>query len=182
MVEQFGRWEVIEEAAPLIRGNGAPLRRVVARCSCGTERLVLLSNLRSGKSKSCGCFRVKRTTEVKARHGHARKGAVTPIFVCWQAMIARCTRKKHPSYANYGGRGINVCDRWLTFENFLQDMGERPSVRHSLDRIDVNGDYEPANCRWATRRVQRLNQRPRLRIEQFTDEQLIAEANKRGLL
>lgn len=179
MDEPFGRWTVIGPASPaMFAGKATP--RVMCRCQCGTERPVLLSNLKSRKSKSCGCYRSKRTAETKVRHGHARKGRTTPEFICWQAMIGRCTRPNHVSYRNYGGRGITVCERWLTFEEFLSDMGYRPSSLHSLDRIDVDGDYEPANCRWATRKVQRANQRRRLRIDQFSEDELIAELEKRG--
>lgn len=179
MDEPFGRWTVIGPATPVMfAGKVTP--RVMCRCQCGTERPVLLSNLKSRKSKSCGCYRSNRAAETKVRHGHARKGHVTPEFACWQAMIGRCTRQNHISYRNYGGRGIKVCDRWLAFEAFLSDMGYRPSPLHSLDRINNDGNYEPDNCRWATKQEQRKNQRPRLRIDQFTDAELIAELTRRG--
>lgn len=179
MAETFGRWTVVGSASSVMfAGKATP--RAMCRCQCGTERPVLLANLTSGKSKSCGCYRSKRTAETKVRHGHARKGHTTPEFFCWQAMIGRCTRPNHVSYPNYGGRGIKVCGRWLAFVAFLSDMGYRPSPLHSLDRIDVNGDYEPSNCRWATRKVQRSNQRRRLRIDQFSDDELITELEKRG--
>jgi hypothetical protein len=95
-------------------------------------------------------------------------------------MIARCKRRTHASYANYGGRGICVCERWLRYENFLADMGRRPSSQHSLDRIDVDGNYMPSNCRWATKKEQRANQRARKRVDQFTNTELISELLNRG--
>lgn len=144
MAETFGHWTVLGPAEPMRRASGT-IKRLLCRCSCGAERAVSVPNLKSGKSRSCGCNRPERTAEAKVRHGHAREGRVTVEFSCWQAMLARCRRPGHSSYPNYGGRGIRVCERWQTFEQFLADMGSRPSPRHSLDRIDVDGHYEPGN-------------------------------------
>jgi hypothetical protein len=180
MAKRFGLWTIVGSATSLPRVGGT-IPHAICRCRCGTERVVSLPNLRSGKSKSCGCFRSKRTTETKIVHGHARKGAVTVEFATWQAMIARCNRPTHVSYQNYGGRGINVCRRWRkSFVNFLADMGRRPSAKHSLDRKNNDKNYTPSNCRWATPKQQRLNQRRRARLDQFTDLELSREAVRRG--
>lgn len=94
------------------------------------------------------------------RHGEARHGQDTPEYIAWLGMKARCLNPRADQFANYGGRGISVCDRWLgSFENFLADMGRRPSVKHSVDRINVNGPYEKHNCRWATLTEQCRNRR-----------------------
>lgn len=110
------------------------------------------------------------------RHGHYVNGRRSPTYHSWQSMIARCTRPTHVRYEDYGGRGIRVCPSWRTFDTFLADMGTRPAG-HTLDRIDVNGDYEPDNCRWATPKTQRWNQRDHQGYEQTSPTTLHAVPN-----
>lgn len=120
----------------------------VCRCECGNETSVRSANLRR-KTRSCGCVR------------NVHNGASThPIFDVWRGMIARCYREDSISYHNYGGRGIRVCAEWRkSFATFLKDMGDRPSPRHTLDRIDGTGNYESENCRWVTWKTQARNRR-----------------------
>lgn len=123
--------------------------------------LKVTADLLNGKARSCGC----RTT--KHLHGGNGSKRIKPsaTYTAWRSMRVRCTEPKVKSFRHYGGRGIKVCERWQKFENFLADMGERPSPKHSLDRIDVNGHYEPGNVRWATPTEQQGNRRTAHRLE-----------------
>jgi hypothetical protein len=126
----------------------------IVRCDCGTIKEVESGHLTSGETVSCGCFIREKTRNRSLTHGFTG----TKVYKAWSAMRERCVNTKHPEYANYGGRGIAVCERWQSFDNFLADVGE-PRKWESIDRIDVNGDYEPANCRWATSVEQNRNTR-----------------------
>ena len=122
------------------------------RCECGSSKIVLSGNLRKGATKSCGCL----NKEVHVTHGMNR----TPIYFIYHSMKSRCYNKNDKNYHNYGGRGIAVCDRWLeSIENFVYDMGDKPTPSHSIDRIDNDGNYTPYNCKWSTPREQVLNRR-----------------------
>lgn len=143
-----------------IRGKSAWL----CNCDCGLQKSVIGQNLVKGKTRSCGCLQKSeqsaRITKSNTVHGHnkAGRGNQSPTWTSWSSMKKRCNMKSHISYPNYGGRGISVCERWDVFENFLADMGERPSGK-TLDRKDVNGNYTPENCRWATLSEQQKNKR-----------------------
>jgi hypothetical protein len=149
----FGLWTVTGTTSTYIK----KLPCFPCKCACGTERLVNYYNLITGKSKNCGCVRdAAGSTHPTFKHG--AKG--TPEYNAWKKMIGRCTNPNEPSWANYGGRGIRVHDQWRSdFLGFLDHIGPRPSSDHSIDRIDNNGNYEPGNVRWATRKVQSMNKR-----------------------
>jgi hypothetical protein len=151
---RFGRLTAVEYAG--YRAGGGVWACV---CDCGAKLECYSANLRRGKSQSCGCFRTEVSTARMLRHGHARRGLVTSEHRIWRGMIERCTNPNSKSHKYYGGRGIRICERWGSFEHFIADMGLRPSPAHSIDRIDVNGNYEPANCRWATAFQQARNKR-----------------------
>lgn len=130
------------------------------KCDCGNEKVVVADSLISGRTKSCGCLQKELAADRLLKHGRNRTGKRTREYEVWLHMISRCENENDKSFINYGGRGIKVCDSWRhSFENFLFDMGKRPSTKHSIDRIDVNGNYEPSNCRWVTKDVQARNTR-----------------------
>lgn len=145
----FGRLTVIELVDP---GKRKPTHWV-CRCECGVIKNIEGHSLRRGKTVSCGCFAIS----VRTKHGLHE----SPEHAAWSNMIQRCHNKNAPEFKRYGSRGIQVCDRWRhSFEAFLEDMGYRPSSEHSLDRFpNQNGNYEPLNCRWATRTEQNENKR-----------------------
>ena len=144
--QRFGSWVALKRVP-----NVGPTLWM-CQCDCGTKRTVQAGHLRSGASTNCGCLCVGHLV-----HGGAVGGAkkFSLAYRSWRSMRARVLDKNHKDYAGYGGGGIRICERWNDFENFVKDMGERPSLKHSIDRWpDPKGNYEPGNCRWATREQQ----------------------------
>ena len=155
----FGRLTVVSFDSLV---NGIP--KWLVQCRCGNQKSVHAGSLKSGATRSCGCL----DAEVKTKHGLYG----TPEYHTWEAIKARCHNPRDKGFHRYGGAGILVCDEWLhSFEAFFRDMGKRPSLSHSIDRIDNSLGYSKSNCRWATKREQ-ANNRKTNRILELDGERM----------
>lgn len=161
--DRYGRLVVIGYA-----GSHASRNRTYwyCKCDCGTFVKVGRSHIRSGKTKSCGCLFDESVSVGKQTHGHALERNQSKTYHTWSSMKRRCYNKKASNYDRYGGRGIQVCDRWLnSFENFLEDMGEKPDGM-TIERLKSNGNYAPENCKWADN-IEQANNKSNNRILDF---------------
>ena len=151
--QRFGRLTVIERAE-----NMGSATRWKCLCDCGKESIAHAGSIVDGGTKSCGCLRLERWLESALDHGMSN----SLEYSSWHSMKRRCLDPSHTAFKFYGGRGIKICPQWIGengFANFLNDMGKRPDSSYSLDRINSQGDYEPSNCRWASRTTQARNTR-----------------------
>lgn len=171
--QRFGKLIAVEPQG----SNGGKKILWLCKCDCGSMAIIAGTSLKSGTTKSCGCLVLEQARKMglsNKTHGYSSQGKISKIYHIWNSMIRRCTNPKHKYYSDYGGRGIKVCDRWLKFENFLEDMGEAPPGL-TLDRIKNKKGYYKENCRWATWRQQQRNRRDNRPITHNGKTQLLIE-------
>lgn len=161
--QRLGFLEVISEhrRSRVCLASRQKTQRVwLCKCDCGSMCEVIPGEASRGLTVSCGCYGRNRLGNANRTHQQGK----TPTWNSWRAMKSRCSSPTNSKFHHYSGRGITVCSRWHHFEAFLEDMGERPSKLHTLDRRDPDGNYEPGNCRWATWKEQRHNRRPEQKL------------------
>lgn len=156
--QTFGRLTVINAETTFDSKNNK-IRKWNCICKCGKNKLVLTSSLINNKTKSCGCLRKETSKNKATKHNHR----YTTEYRSWQLMKSRCLNPNNKNYKTYGNNNIKICDKWLDkkegFKNFIQDLGYKPTPKHTLDRINPYGNYEPSNCRWADKTIQAINTR-----------------------
>jgi hypothetical protein len=174
--ESFGRLTVVSRTANRAGGKHVAWH---CRCDCGREIVATSVHLRAGHTRSCGCLLSDVSRSRLTTHGHSRGGRPSREWASWSSAKNRCFNPRDAAYADYGGRGITMCDRWRrSFAAFIDNMGVRPDGM-SLDRIDVDGDYEPGNCRWATD-VEQANNRRRSLIVTYDGKRMPLKQLCRG--
>jgi hypothetical protein len=164
----FGRLTVVGSADPFVNTDGSKVPKYLCLCACGGSRITRQDLLRRGDANSCGCLQIK--------HGNSAGGHVTGTYGSWASMKARCLNPADNAYRFYGAKGIAVCERWMTFEPFLEDMGEKPDG-WAIDRIDPKGNYEPENCRWLS-----ISENSRRAVTRSITEDQAADVKARFLL
>jgi hypothetical protein len=167
---RYGRWTVIKESGRKFGGS-----TWLCRCECGTEKVMRSNALRTGSSTSCGCYNLEVRRRVCIERNTTHGLSKSKVYATWINIRERCENPNNAGYAKYGAKGIRICERWQSFENFLSDVGQPPSAQHSIDRIDYRGNYEPSNCRWATMLEQQNNRSSNHLITAFGKTQTLQQ-------
>ena len=167
--EKYGRLTVVARATNKVETSGAVRAQWECTCECGNTTVTSGQSLSRGSTQSCGCLIVE-ARKAASTHNMSR----TPIYRIWNTMRQRCQNDKNPHWSSYGGRGITVCDRWQTFENFYSDVGD-PKKGMTLERCDNNKGYEPGNVYWASRLTQANNRRTNVYLSLSGETKTIAE-------
>lgn len=167
---RFGLWTTL-------RGGRRSIDKILCRCQCGVERMVVASSLTLGHSTYCGRYRNHPERKTNAtKHGENARGRKKKEYSTWLGIKKRCFNPKEPGYKDYGGRGIRMCPQWVaSFEGFLADVGRAPSQDHTIERVDTNGHYEPGNVVWATAVEQARNKRVTVRLTFNGETRLLVE-------
>jgi hypothetical protein len=172
---RFGRLIVID-----LSPNLDPVAIWRCRCDCGKEKLVKHLNLKSGRTKSCGCLKRDTTISRRTTHGQSKNRKSSQEYNSWNAMKRRCLNPNSQKYQSYGGRGIAICVSWSqSFNAFFRDMGRKPSSKHTLGRLDNDGNYEPGNCAWQTPHEQARNMRQNVFVESNGENLILTDACKK---
>lgn len=173
---KFNKLTLLKEVSPHVTVSGNIHRKATFKCDCGNVKDIQISSVINSITVSCGCHSKKMASN-RAKKRNLKHGKYnSPEYNAWISMKKRCLNKNHKAYNYYGGRGIKVCDKWIdSFENFIQDIGLRPSKKHSLDRINNQLGYFKENCRWSTKKEQARNQRSNRLISAFGEEKCFSE-------
>lgn len=178
--DRIGNCIYLEERNPVtfgtkeIRNSFTIMRRALFRCFCGKEFETYIQNVVSGNTKSCGCVGIEKI-RIRGLKNKTHGLCEHPLYKLWVGMLGRCNNSKDWAYYNYGGRGIKVCDRWTSISNFIDDMYPTYIKGLDIDRKDNNGNYEPDNCRWVTRKQNQNNRRCNRRIEYNGNTKTVSE-------
>jgi hypothetical protein len=170
----FGRLTAIELVSRDESSNNRHIWRFL--CECGTIKDIRIPTVRNGTTKSCGCIAKETLIRRNTVHGLSRSNKKE--YRSWKDMRARCFNPMDTDFHSYGGRGITVCERWNDFASFFADMGKKPTPKHTIDRVDVNGNYEPSNCRWADAETQANNKRNNRKLEHNGETKTLSQISR----